>query len=281
MKRILKRMVLTMAMGMCLFGINMQATFAATEYTDTEDNGSASSAQLISSNVMTYAQRVAGNTSLYKSVRGQLTGSADEDWYKVYLYQNRDNYFTITGGTGTMFIDILNESEETIRSFTYSSLSNAENVFNLEILRDGLYYIRLYHIVNVNSSYKFIVGNPEYYLDSYTHKFGSQTLPAKGEWENYVNLTNNNNIPVGAVGYEIVVAGCSSSVCSDRFFYNEFYKDWVATKTGYKYSLPVTESSKLAQVWGVRYESTKSSSKSFNPEFTIYYVYPDLPANEQ
>ena len=59
--------------------------------------------------------------------------------------------------------------------------------------------------------------------------------------------------------------------------YNEFYDQWVATKSTYSYSLPVTNSSLLDQVWGAKIVSTSSSSKTFSPTMTIRYVAPDLP----
>lgn len=254
---------------------------AATQYTDTESNNSADEAQTITTNAMTYSQKVSGSTSLYRYVTGSLSDGNDEDWYKAYLYSNRDNYFTISRGTGTTFIDILDANQNVIYSFSYNGLSSSENVFRVDVAETEIYYIRLYHNINVTSNYKFVIGNPEYLLDSYTHAFGSQTLPARGSWERTVDLAMVSSIPNQAIGYKITVSGCTTSVCSERLFCNDFYGDWVATRTGYAYNLPVTESSALAQIWGIRYESTNTSNKTFTPEFTINYVYPDLPANEQ
>lgn len=94
------------------------------------------------------------------------------------------------------------------------------------------------------------------------------------DFDLYVYKLNETD---GAIGYKISIGGCTSSVSSKRYFYNEFYDQWVATKSTYSYSLPVTNSSLLDQVWGAKIVSTSSSSKTFSPTMTIRYVAPDLP----
>lgn len=281
MKKLLKKMVIMFFLTMFISNFNVLAVQAITHYTDKENNNSANEAQIITVNTMTYTQKVSVNTSLYSYVTGNLIGKDDEDWYMLHLTSNQDTYFTINGNTGTIFIDILDSNQNVLQTFSYNGLSNSENVFKVKVEENKLYYIRLYHNVNLTYSYNFTIGNPQYFLDSYTYKFGNQILPAKGKWEKQVDLTTISSIPKKAIAYEIAVGGCIPSVSSKRFFYNEFYHSWVSTKTGYKYNLPVTDSSKLAQVWGVKYESSNTSDKTFTPEFTISYVYPDLPQNEQ
>ncbi len=102
-------------------------------------------------------------------------------------------------------------------------------------------------------------------------------MAAKGTWQDKVDLTLITSITDGAIGYKISIGGCTSSVSSKRYFYNKFYDQWVATKLTYSYSLPVTNSSLLDQVWGAKIVSTSSSSKTFSPTMTIRYVAPDLP----
>ena len=131
--------------------------------------------------------------------------------------------------------------------------------------------------LSISATYNFTIGNPKYTLGSYTHTFKSTTLAAKGTWQDKVDLTLITSIPDGAIGYKISIGGCTSSVSSKRYFYNEFYDQWVATKSTYSYSLPVTNSSLLDQVWGAKIVSTSSSSKTFSPTMTIRYVAPDLP----
>ncbi len=281
MRKIKTKIAIVLLAVICLFGGNVTNVCASTLYSDTESNNSASEAQLIMTNAMTNAQKVSGSNTVYRYVSGTLSGE-DEDWYKVSLLTSKSNYFTISGGTGYMYIDILNSNQETIQTFTYTSLSNSENVFRVNIATDGTYYIRIYHTLKtINSSYNFTIGNPQYLLGTYSHSFGSATLPAKGQWEQQVNLSTVSSIPNQAVGYKITVSGTSSSVSSKRYFYNEFFDSWVATKTGYYYDLPVTEASSLDQNWGVQYKSSSTTRQTFTPAFTINYVYPDLPANEQ
>lgn len=130
---------------------------------------------------------------------------------------------------------------------------------------------------NISGSRAFTIGNPQYTLGSYTHNFGSITLASKATWEDTVNLTNVSDIPDRAIGYEISIGGCNTSVSSKRYFFNEFYDQWVATKTTYSYSLPVTDNSLLDQEWGARIISSSSSASTFSPTMTIRYVAPDLP----
>lgn len=252
------------------------ACYAMTTYTDNESNDSATEAQYCGKNAQTYAQTVSGNNSTYRIVKGTLTGASDEDWYQIYLSCEKTVYLTLNAGNYTVNADIIDSNMKICEQHCYSGLKS-ENVFKLSINTAGYYYVRIYHDQEVNASYDFTIGNPRYYLSSFTKKFGTQTLPAKGEWTALLELSNNNNIPKDAVGYKISVQGCTSSISSSRYFYNEFYKEWVQTRTGYTYNLPVTDSSRLDQNWKVKYVSAQARQKSFSPEVKIYYVYPELP----
>ena len=48
-------------------------------------------------------------------------------------------------------------------------------------------------------------------------------MAAKGTWQDKVDLTLITSIPDGAIGYKISIGGCTSSVSSKRYFYNEFF----------------------------------------------------------
>lgn len=272
------KIFLAFAVIMCILVLNANEVYASTGYTDTETNNTVEQAQQISRNVMTYAQRVSGNNSLYRYVRGTLSGN-DEDWYRVYLDSTADTYFDISGGSGYIYIDIYDSDYNKINTFTYLNNSySTGHVFKVNASESGTYYIRLYHEnIKVNSNYYFTIGNPEYKLGTYTHNFSSITLKAKAQWEQKVNLASVYSIPNQAIGYGITVSGCTTSVSSNRYFYNEFFDGWVATKAGYYYNLPVTESSNLDQTWGIKYISSSTKNNTFSPQFTIDYVYPVLP----
>lgn len=255
-----------------------QTAYASTIYTDTESNNSHEEAQIISKNAQTASQAVSGSTSVYRYVTGTLSYD-DEDWYKVYLYSDDENYLDLNVGSGTIFVDLYNSSnfEVPMDSFQFQKYGDT-GVYEVSVPSDGLYYLRVYHtITSISATYNFTIGNPKYTLGSYTHTFKSTTLAAKGTWQDKVDLTLITSIPDGAIGYKISIGGCTSSVSSKRYFYNEFYDQWVATKSTYSYSLPVTNSSLLDQVWGAKIVSTSSSSKTFSPTMTIRYVAPDLP----
>lgn len=255
-----------------------QTVYASTTYTDTESNDSHEEAQLVSRNAQTASQAVSGSTSVYRYVTGTLSYD-DEDWYKVYLYSDDENYLDLNVGSGTIFVDLYNSSnfEVPMDVFQFQKYGDT-GVYEVGVPSDGLYYLRVYHTTtSISATYNFTIGNPKYTLGSYTHTFNSTTLAAKGTWEDTVDLTFVTSIPDRAIGYEISIGGCTSSVSSKRYFYNEFYDQWVATKSTYSYSLPVTDSSLLDQVWGARIVSTSSSSKTFSPTMTIRYVAPDLP----
>lgn len=255
-----------------------QSVYASTAYTDTESNDSNGEAQLVLANAQTASQAVSGSTSAYCYVTGTLAYD-DEDWYKVYLYSDDENYLDLNVGSGTIFVDLYNSSnfEVPMGVFQFQKYGDT-GVYEVNVPLDGLYYLRVYHTAtSISATYNFTIGNPKYTLGSYTHTFSSTTLAAKGTWEDTVDLTLITTIPDRAIGYEISIGGCTSSVSSKRYFYNEFYDQWVATKSTYTYSLPVTESSLLDQVWGAQIVSTSSSSKTFSPTMTIKYVAPDLP----
>lgn len=281
MKIYIKNMLLVVALIIIASNINVLTVHAATQYVDTENNDSDANAQLITANSMTYANEVSGSTSLYRYVTGSLSDINDNDWYKVYLYSNRDNYFTITGNTGTLTIEMRNSNGVPTDEFIYGGMSTSNHVFTVHVNESGVYYIHLYHEINISSNYRFVIGYPEYHLSSYTYSFGTQTLPARREWQDSVDLSTIADIPDGAIGYKITLGGCTTSVCSDRLFTNDFYSGWVATRTGYSYNLPVTEASILQQEWGLRYESSNTTNKTITPQFTINYVYPDLPLDGQ
>lgn len=255
-----------------------QTAYAATSYTDTESNDSHEDAQLVSRNAQTASQAVSGSTSVYRYVTGTLSYD-DVDWYRVYLYSDDANYLDLNVGTGTIFVELydLTNFDEPMDTYQFQKYGNA-NVYEVDIPSDGVYYLRVYHTTtSISSTYNFTIGNPQYTLGSYTHTFNSITLPAKDTWEEKVDLTSISSIPEGAIGYEISIGGCTTSVSSKRYFYNEFFEQWVATKTTYSYNLPVTDSSLLDQEWGAKIVSTSSSSKTFTPTMTIRYVAPDLP----
>lgn len=283
-KRTLKKGIAGAILMGCI-GAGSILTYGATTYTDSESNNTVGEAQYIAYNAQTEAQAVANSNGVYRSVTGSLV-KEDEDWYKVSLYRPtgdyyQENYLDISGGTGYIYIDIYNAQLEKISTFKYLKYST-DNVFKIDIEEDGVYYVRLYHPNNnLTDSYNFTIGRPKYKLGSYSYKFGSATLPAKGKWEKYINLSTISEIPNRAIGYQVGVGGCTTSVSSERYFYNQFYNDWVETKITYQYDLPVTKASLIDQKWGVKYVSSNSKRQTFNPSLIIYYVYPQLPQDEQ
>lgn len=255
-----------------------QTVYASTAYTDAEPNDSYEQAQLISRNAQTAAQYVSNQSSVYRYVTGTLSND-DEDWYKVYLYSDDETYLDLNVGTGTIIVELYDSSNlfVPLDIFQFQKYGDT-NVYEVPVPESGSYYLRVYHTTtSISSTYYFTIGNPQYSLGTYTYKFNSITLAAKATWQDTVDLTLIADIPDRAIGYEVSVGGCTTSVSSKRYFYNEFYDSWVATKTTYSYSLPVTNSSLLDQVWGAKIISTSSSSKTFTPTMTIRYVAPDLP----
>ncbi len=278
----LKKIAIIVTMVMIYFtGVKSMDVYADTAYVDEEGNDSITEAQIVSANRMTYKHKVSNNRAYYNYVKGTLSGD-DEDWYKVFIMSSDEEvYLTMDDSSDYTLIEVFDTNKKLLHTFTYTGRSNAENVFRIETEKQGYYYIRIYHATSSEAKYYFTIGEPEYYLSSYTHKFDTVTLPAKGEWSDDVDLSEITSLPKKAVGYKITVSGCSTSVSSDRYFYNQYFGRWVATKTGYYYNLPVTQSSLLAQKWGIKLESSSSSKKTITPQFTIQYVYPDLPKDEQ
>lgn len=287
MKKGLKRIVtksITMgfvfAMTLCAgLYCSGQSVHAETVYTDKEDNDSYETAQYISRNTQTPAQAASSRTSSnYRYVTGTLSND-DEDWYRVYLYSDENIYLDMGVGTGTIFVELYDSSDLNfpIEQYEFTSFGN-DNVYEVWIPSDNNYYLKVYHTTtSLSSTYHFTIGNPQYSKGVYTHTFERITLNAKATWERTVDLTEVLDIPDEAIAYEISIGGCNSSVSSKRYFYNNSFDKWVATKTTYSYSLPVTEASVLDQEWGTKIVSTSSSRSTFTPTMTIRYVAPDLP----
>lgn len=282
--RMIKKVFMSMAIMLCVFSSNVIMAEAATTYKDAEPNDSATEAQFISRNAMTATNKVSTSMgSTYRYVQGTLSGD-DEDWYRVNLCSNDENYFTITGGTGRMYIQILDSANNEIAFISYFNSNTSEHVFRIDVPENDMYYVRIYHsLSSTNSSYRFLIGEPEYVLDSYTHDFGSQTLVKKKEWiSDEINFGEISDIPNRSIVYKIALSGCTTSVSSKRCFKNEFYDSWVATRTGYTYNLAPTEDAARAnQEWQFKYVSSATANKTITPKVTLQYVYPKLPANEQ
>lgn len=261
--------------GLCFSG---QTVYAATGYNDTEPNNSYEDAQLISRNAQTATQYVSGQSTVYRYVMGTLSYD-DEDWYKVYLYSNSETYLDFNVGTGTIFVELYDSSNPNVPVDRYEFQKYGDtDVYEIPVVSDGLYYLRVYHsTIGISSTYNFTIGNPKYEFGNYTYKFKQTTLAAKSTWEDTEDLTRIAEIPDRAIGYEIVIGGCSISVSSERYFYNVSYDSWVATNITHSYKLPVTDASLLDQEWGAKIVSTSSSSHTFTPTMTIRYVAPKLP----
>ncbi len=229
-------------------------------------------------NEQTDSQFVSGSTLSYRYVTGALTYD-DVDWYKVYLYSKEDNYLDLHVGSGMISVDLYNSSnfDVPIDCFQFQRYGKSSSN-EVMVPSDGVYYLKVYHDeTSTSSAYSFTIGNPKYKLGSYTHTYGPIKLAAQGTWEDTVDLTLDTSIPEKAKGYEIKIGGCSTTVSSKRYFYNEFYHQWVATKSTYSYSLPVTDASLLDQVWGAKLISRSSTSMILSPTMTIKYVAPELP----
>ncbi len=268
-------LIVALGVGLCFDG---QTVYAATGYADTEPNNSYEDAQLISRNAQTATQYVSAQSTVYRYVMGTLSYD-DEDWYKVYLYSDNETYLDLNVGTGTIFVELYDSSNPNIPldRFEFQKYGDT-NVYEIPVPEDGLYYLRVYHTtVGFSSTYNFTIGNPKYSYGNYTYNFNPTTLAAKATWQDTVDLRAISEIPERAIGYEIVIGGCSSSVSSERYFCNESYKSWVATNITHLYKLPVTDASLLAQEWGAKIVSSSSSSHTFTPKMTIRYVAPKLP----
>lgn len=270
--------VLAFSLGVGLY-ICGETAYAATEYIDKEDNDSPESAQFIFRNTQTAAQAASTSiSSSYRYVTGKLDKD-DEDWYRISLDADDIDYLDMNVGTGTIFVELYRSTNlnDPIREYRFTSYGDL-NVQEVRIVEDGTYYLRIYHTTTgISSTYNFTIGNPQYTKESYTHSFGRQVLEAKATWEDVVNPLDFEDIPEGAIAYEISIGGCSSSVSSKRYFCIEDSVHWTATKTTYSYSLPVTNDYRVDQQWSVRIVSTNSSRKTITPTVTIRYVAPVLP----
>ena len=263
-----------LCIGFCLSG---QTAYAATAYKDVEPNNSHEEAQLIGRNAQTPAQYVSNQTSVYRYVTGTLSND-DEDWYMVGLYTSNPVYLDLNPGAGTIKVDVFDSSNFTDPLGTYEFQKyGGTDVYEVLIPADGTYYLRVYHdTTSISATYYFTIGNPQYTRGTYVHNFRTTTLPSKGTFEDSIDLSFEPDVPKKSIAYEVTVGGCTSSVSSKRYFYNE-HMGWVATKTTFSYNLPITDKAEMQQEWGVRIISTSTSSHSFTPTIRLMYVAPIIP----
>lgn len=249
----------------------------AATYTDTEPNNTYNDAQAISRNTQTPMQFHSSRSNNYRDVTGTLSHD-DEDWYSVYLYSDDENYLDLNSGYGTIIVSVYRSSDIDNPIDEYEFQKYGTEIVEVNVPTDGVYYLRVHHtVVSRDATYTFTIGNPRYYTDVYTYTFNAITLQPRATWSDTINLGTISGIPEKAIGYEVSVGGCTTSVSSKRYFYNDFFNNWVSTKSTYNYSLPVTDSSRLDQTWGAKIISTSSSSKTFSPNLTIRYIAPYLP----
>lgn len=263
-----------LCIGLCLSG---QTAYAATAYTDKEPNDSYQEAQLIGRNAQTPGQYVSNQTSVYRYVTGTLSND-DEDWYMVGLYTSNPVYLDLNPGAGTIKVDVFDSSNliQPLDTYVFQKYGGTD-VYEVPISSDGTYYLRVYHdTTSISASYYFTIGNPQYTLGTYVHNFRATTLPSKGTFEDSIDLRLEPDVPKESKAYEVTVGGCTSSVSSKRYFYNE-HLGWVATKTTFSYDLAITDKAEMQQEWGVRIISTSTSSHSFTPTIRLRYVAPIIP----
>lgn len=278
MNKLMKKGRIIFALALlCMFSGMFSLKVSAANYAEKEPNNSASEAQLVFANEETPADFVSGTKTRFNTISGSLS-AGDEDWYKVsFLRGTNDNtvYLDMAAGNNPIFIEIFNSDLQPLGNFEYRKSS--QQTFEIDSTGQSIYYIKLHQTSTASQSYKFTFGKPKYKYDSYTHRFTTTTLAAKGTWQDTVDLSAIHSIPEDAIGYEIFIGGCTSSVSSKRYFSNQLYTSWVATSPyEYTYKLPVTDASRIAQSWRAKLISTSTARNTITPIMTIRYVTPDI-----
>lgn len=281
--------LMSIAIIMMIFIANKTDAYASTEYSETEPNDTSSDAQLIGVNAQTMAQAVSANTSVYRFVSGDIDVS-DEDWYKVSLSPGNDPiYIDMNVGTGTIYGELYSSSNLTTAIQTFTFEKYGVKTYELDNITSGLYYIKLYYTLPSNSSsYTFTIGQPKYIQSSYTHSFGSWTIPAYFDWgptdsnndgiiDGTVPFTSITSIPDEAIAYYVKVEGGTASFSTHRYFRRPNENNWIAVNSyTFDYNIGVLDANRLNDDWIIRIVSDSSKSKTVTPKFVVYYIAPDL-----
>lgn len=274
MKKIVNRIITVLCCVMTIIGSS--SIVMAQSVRETGNNGSVETADLIQANRQTLQEYLNANNANSYVVKGTLYNN-EEDWFKVYLERGKDTYFSIY--SDFLYFQLHDSDGNIVKGSTcISNASMNYQVIDLGDLPSGYYYIQL-NRSNSIASYQFVIGNPIYRSKQESISGHRISLSSSNRLD--IDEINFNVVdyPNKAAIYQIGISGVNSSYASkvevsfDRS--SKSISKSSATAWG-TISVPLS----YEYTFDGRYTFTytyNSSTKSFTPRYTFYYVYPLLP----
>lgn len=260
-------MVLTLGI---LLLLPAKPTFAIT--TEEESNDTLETATPVDRCTLEPEDVVNRNSTPANAMYGGGT-SGDEDWYSTTLEADSDNYFSFTCNSGLYSICLYDSDgildENNMYDTVYSS-----GTYDFEVAETGTYYIQI--SCSSSGTYNFSIGNVLYRVASYQYSGESLSLTKGETLTDTFNLSENTEIPEGAIIYQVSLSGGSSTTTSKRGIKPTEGSTWLTTSiTPWKITVDVSSNYLLKQSWDVEYIAKKTVTIS--PVDTFYYIYPLLP----
>ena len=266
-----------LVLGICMVLGGKRTEVMAQTIREVEPNNSMEEAQEVKSNGKTELDFLKGNNEKENGCVGDIK-KGDEDWYKVYLSSEEESYFTLIF-SGTVCVDIYDESGQPVLSETAMARSSDDRVvYDVGISGSGLYYIHLSSQSKVSNRYTFLIGNPMYKAASTKMKAGAISLSPQAPQKTVEYVVTDNGVHERGKVYQISIQGMNySNVSKIDMSYAD--SDSVITKSSVgamaSIKVPIDYNYGLDKKYFVTYYYG-SSTRSFSPQYILYYVYPVL-----
>lgn len=275
-----KRLIKNIIMASLAFVMicTMKTTTKAATQNEAEPNDSMTEAELIEANLKEAQEYLDADNTRSHSVQGS-TSSNDEDWFRVYLNQEKETYISFDR-TDAVYFTVYDENGSIIHDRTLNTYgSEVYSSYYVDIPSDGYYYVRIEGLTETQESYSFLIGRPVYRWDSITLSNSPITLSSSNQTQTeYYNL-ESQDIKEQALVYNVSITGISLNTISKLTmeYSNSTHMITATTYASFSgFDIPLSYgygadgSYKITYYYGIR-------SKTFTPAFTFRYIYPLLP----
>ena len=212
-------------------------------------------------------REVEPNNSMEEAQEVKSNGKSEEESYFTLIF------------SGTVCVDIYDESGQPVLSETAMARSSDDRVvYDVGISGSGLYYIHLSSQSKVSNRYTFLIGNPMYKAASTKMKAGAISLSPQAPQKTVEYVVTDNGVHERGKVYQISIQGMNySNVSKIDMSYAD--SDSVITKSSVgamaSIKVPIDYNYGLDKKYFVTYYYG-SSTRSFSPQYILYYVYPVL-----
>ena len=159
MRKRMIRKLLSFVLCTVFLSMSMYSVSFASSTNEIESNDVVENATIINAHRQTMAEYCRGNTSNSHRINGSL-GSADVDWYAVYLNAGEQRLSCIEGRN--IEYEIYDSSLSLLRRVNYDNSKKKGYLFWAQY--NGTYYVKVQAPSVTYVSYSFTIGNPIYDL---------------------------------------------------------------------------------------------------------------------